>query len=106
MGPKKGLIKELKIFLNNISKEVPVDTAYLFGSRARGNYRKDSDVDLMIVSKKFKGKRWLNRSPQLYSKWNLDYPVDFICLTPGEFNKRKNTISIVSEAIKEGVKII
>ena len=31
---------------------VPLDTVILFGSRARGDYRPDSDIDLMLVSER------------------------------------------------------
>ena len=38
---------------------IPVDQAYLFGSRAYGNARKDSDYDVcIVVSKPFKEDRW------------------------------------------------
>ena len=106
MAKEKKVIKQLENFLEEISLEYPINIAYLFGSRARGKPRRDSDIDLLIVSKKFKGKRWLNRSPPLYSKWNLDYPVDFICLTPDEFRERRKQVGIVREAIKSGIKII
>jgi len=59
-----------------------------------------------MVSKKFIGKRRLTRSPPLYLKWNLNYPVDFICLTPAEFNKKKNQLGIVRKAVQEGIKIV
>jgi hypothetical protein len=31
--------------------------------------------------------------------------VDFICYTPEEFEKLKKEVSIVSEALKEGIEI-
>ena len=40
-------------FLNNISKAIrgkdPAAEAFLFGSRARGDYRPDSDWDILIL---------------------------------------------------------
>ena len=41
----------------------------------------------------------------MYDYWNLDYPVDFLCYTPEEFEKKKKEISIVKEAVKEGIDI-
>ena len=38
-------------------------------------------------------------------KWPLDLPADFICYTPEEFEKLKKEVSIVSEALKEGIEI-
>jgi hypothetical protein len=41
----------------------------------------------------------------MYDFCDLNYPVDFLCYTPEEFNKLKKEVSIVSEALKEGVEI-
>ena len=42
---------------NNIS----VEKLYLFGSYARGTATEDSDIDIAIVSRDFKGDRFLDR---------------------------------------------
>ncbi|PKK85191.1 MAG: nucleotidyltransferase [Thermoplasmata archaeon HGW-Thermoplasmata-1] len=94
-------IKEFKKELEDAN--VDPDRVVFFGSRTTDNYRDDSDIDLLVVSKKFRGVNVLKRGVMLYKHWNLDYPVDFICLTPEEFNERKNRFSIVSEALVAGV---
>src|SRR3989338_5829633 len=38
-------------------------------------------------------------------KHKIGYPVDFICYTPDEFNRLKHEVSIVSEALREGIEI-
>jgi len=106
MGQKTNLKQQLKKFAGIISVEYPLEKMFLFGSRASGEFKNESDVDLLLVSKSFKNKRKLTRSPPLYLKWDLDYPVDFICLTPVEFNKKKKEIGIVQQAVKEGIQII
>jgi len=106
LGKKSNLIKALEKFSQEIASEYPLSNMYLFGSRVRGKVKTDSDVDLLLVSKKFMGKRRIKRSPPLYLKWNLKYPVDFVCLTPEEFKKKKKEFGVVQEAIKEGVRII
>lgn len=105
MDRKAALIKALKGFAEEVSSDIPIDKMYLFGSRATGKVKRSSDVDLLLVSKRFIGKRRLERAPQLYMKWNLDYPVDFVCLTPKEFQEKKNEVGIVQEAVKKGIKI-
>ena len=95
------LIKQLKDFKNKNK----IEKMYLFGSMASGKARKYSDVDLIVVSKKFKGKGLLERSPELYLKWELGYPVDFICYTPEEFNRLKRGVTIAREAVKNGIEI-
>ena len=105
MGKKATLVKALKGFVEEVSNDMPIDKMYLFGSRATGKVKKSSDVDLLLVSKGFIGKRRLQRAPQLYLKWNLDYPVDFVCLTPKEFREKKKEVGIIQEAVKRGIKI-
>lgn len=98
---KYKLIKELKGF----KQKNDIEKMYLFGSMAYGEPHKYSDIDLIVVSKRFKKKGILKRSPELYLKWDIDYPVDFLCYTPEEFNKLKKQITIVREAVKEGIEI-
>ena len=105
MGTKKALLKDLQIFVKRISKEYPLQKVILFGSQATGKTHKNSDVDLILVSKKFEGISRLDRSPDLYLQWDLDYPVDFLCYTPKEFNKKKKQISIVQKAVHEGIEV-
>ncbi len=105
MGSTKSLIKQLNLFAKSISGEYPIHKLILFGSRAGGKPHKDSDVDLLLVSKTFRGTRKLDRSPPLYLRWNLNYPVDFVCLTPEEFDRKRKLVSIVQQAVKEGMEI-
>ena len=106
MGSQKNdLITELKQFKKKISKDTNIAKLIFFGSRALGECHEDSDVDLIIVSKKFNKVSMLKRSPELYIKWHLDYPVDFLCYTPEEFDRLSKQVSIVSHAVKEGIEI-
>ena len=36
-------------YLSVVSKQIPVQSAFLFGSFARGNHHKDSDIDIALV---------------------------------------------------------
>ncbi|MBI4140962.1 nucleotidyltransferase domain-containing protein [Candidatus Woesearchaeota archaeon] len=103
MDRKRTIKKELKLFKENLSKKIPVKTLLFFGSRARGQGKKYSDVDLIVVSDKFKRKKFHQRAVDLYDYWTLNYPVDFICYTQDEFNKSKRLSVLVKEAIKEGI---
>ena len=102
---KKPIIAELNEFKIKVKKDFPIDKMIFFGSRATGKSHRDSDIDLIIVSKKFKKLDFIKRSSKMYDYWNLDYPVDFLCFTPEEFNKRSKMITIVREAVKEGIVI-
>ncbi len=105
MDKKKTLIENLRKFKKKITLGYFPEKVILFGSMVSGKTHKDSDVDLMIVSKRFEGVSSLKRSPNLYLEWQLDYPVDFLCYTPKEFDNLKNRITIVREAVKTGIEI-
>ena len=102
---KKEHINDLKEFKKNLSKLLFINKMILFGSRTYGTQKKWSDFDLIIVSKDFRNKISFRRSLGFYKYWNLDYPVDFLCYTPEEFNKLKKQITIVREAVEHGIEI-
>lgn len=83
-----------------------VEKIILFGSRATGEAGESSDVDLIVVSRE---ERKLELLSKLYHEWHMvqkiDYPIDFLCYTPEEFEALKNKISIVREALQEGTVI-
>jgi len=105
MRKKNAIIRELSKFKGRLSSDIPLRKMILFGSMATGRAHKDSDIDLILVSDKFRGKKSFRRSIGFYKYWDLDYPVDFLCYTPEEFNKLKNQISIVREAVRKGIEI-
>lgn len=101
--------KQIKIilpYLKKIKEEFKPDKVILFGSRARGDYKAESDYDLLIIAKVFKGKNIYDRSVAAYHlKRNVPVAMDIICLTPTEFEKKKKEIGIIQEAAKEGITI-
>jgi len=105
MVKKESMIKTLSGFRKALSGVIPVTRMILFGSFARGDYKKESDIDLIVVSPKFRGTVFSKRNSALYDQWKLDYPVDFLCFTPEEFEKQRKRVSIVAMALKEGVEI-
>jgi predicted nucleotidyltransferase len=105
MDRKKTIIGKLKEFKENVEKDMRIEKMILFGSYAKGKIHRWSDIDLIIVSPKFKKLNFFKRGAKMYDYWTLDYPVDFICFTPEEFNKRKKQITIVREALKNGIAI-
>ncbi|MBS3097941.1 nucleotidyltransferase domain-containing protein [Candidatus Woesearchaeota archaeon] len=105
MDRKESVIKKLKEFKNITSKKIDLDKVIFFGSRVKGKARRYSDIDLVIVSKEFRGLKFRRRPLLLDNYWDLDYPVDFLCYTPEEFKKLSKQITIVKEAVKEGIEI-
>ncbi len=84
-----GVIKDVRRFKKQIKAEYGAKKIILFGSQARGKTHEWSDVDLIVVSPKFKGKHKFEHAQNLYWVWHrhlkIDRPVDFLCYSPGEF---------------------
>lgn len=93
-------------FLGRLRRELRPQRVLLFGSRARGDNRPDSDYDLLVVSDRFGSIPWVRRAALVTILWDLPLDVEPICLTPGEYRRRRNEISIVGEAVREGVALI
>jgi predicted nucleotidyltransferase len=99
---RDGLIRGLRRFRRRISRRYDIERMVLFGSRARGTARRDSDVDLILVSRKFRGKNAIDRAAPLYLEWDLPYSVDLLCYTPQEFAEFSRRGGLVRQAVQEG----
>jgi uncharacterized protein len=78
----------------------------LFGSRATGNARADSDMDLILVSPYFEGKPFTERTREFLSEirpYEYGLALDVLCYTPEEFEVMSTGIGMVAEAVKEGI---
>lgn len=54
-GLKKDVVKEIDAYINElVSSGVKPKKIFLFGSYAKGNFHKYSDIDLAIISPAFK----------------------------------------------------
>lgn len=99
---KAEILKSLK------NMDVEIKKIILFGSRARGNYSKQSDYDFLIITEKtfpikekMKIKKKINQTLA-----NLLIPCDIIVKSEEEVEYLKHQIGmVVREAIKEGVEI-
>jgi len=105
MGKKEDLMSEIGNLIERLSKKIKIEKVIIFGSRARGEEEEESDLDLLIISPDFKGKKFRERARGFYKYYELDFPVDFICFTPEEFEKMKSRATIVKEALEEGIVI-
>jgi len=101
----KRTLKLLKNHLKFLKKKFNPEKIILFGSRARGDYLKGSDIDLLIVSNKFKEIPFRERMIKAYGMWDKKQDLEQICYTPEEFKKKKKEIGIIKQAIKEGINL-
>ena len=85
MDSREDIIVKLKGFKERVGKDFPIKRMIFFGSMATGKAIKDSDIDLIIVSDRFKDMNFIRRAAKMYNYWDLTYPVDFLCYTSKEF---------------------
>lgn len=105
MGGRESINEKLKNFKCKVNRDLPLKKVILFGSRAQGKTGRDIDVDLIIVSQRFRRLDFFQRGAKMYDYWDLHHPVDFLCYTPEEFDKLKKRMTIVKQAVEEGIEI-
>ncbi len=98
-------IEEINAFLKRVDKNFKPERVVLFGSRARGDYLKHSDYDIIVVSSSFEGIHFLDRLTMLFNLWDYDFDLDILAYTPKEFEAKKREIGVVNEAVKEGIEL-
>lgn len=75
----------------------------LFGSRARGNYREDSDYDLLVIMPLARPRKTLMAEID-QCLWGLRIARDILVMSPEEFEQEKMICgTIAREAAKEGI---
>ena len=74
-----GLLeKDMDYILKALKQFDEIDRAILYGSRAMGNYKKGSDVDIAIQSEKVTGKTFFELDDLLNEVYPLPYFFDII----------------------------
>lgn len=79
---------------------------YLFGSQARNDANKDSDIDLLIIEETDKPKRLRALEFRKELRGNNYYPVDILVYTPQEFKDECQIRGTIAYHIKEEGKIL
>ena len=89
-----GLTSEdISAITNVVSRFVEIDQAVLFGSRAKGNYKAGSDVDISIEGEKITHRTVIRLSAFLNEVTRMPYHFDIV-----QFNAIKN------EELKEHIR--
>ncbi len=103
--PDDETVKLLAKKVEFIKEKYAPERLLLFGSRARGDHLRDSDIDLLVVSSKFRGVEWRKRIIDIFGHWDKKQMLEPICLTPEEFTKKRKQIGIIKQAVKEGIEL-
>lgn len=105
MGQKTTIEKDVLETVKRFKRESGIEKVLVFGSAVRGARTRHSDVDLVLVDKRFEGKKFFERPVGLHRYWHSEIPVDFLCYTPEEFERLQKGVTLVGVAVKEGVAI-
>ncbi len=98
-------------YLDKIKEVYTPKEIWLWGSRAYGIPHKYSDIDMVIVSNAFANVRFIKRrstflrSIGLLKDRNAEV-VDAICYTQEEFERKKQEIGVVREAVEKGIRLV
>lgn len=94
--------QQIRKMVNRIVREFRPDKVILFGSHARGNAGKDSDVDLLIVMQPTASKRKTQLAVRL-ALHDIRTPVDVIVTRPEDYEWRKDVVGTIEwPASREG----
>ncbi|MBE9551359.1 MAG: nucleotidyltransferase domain-containing protein [Desulfobacteria bacterium] len=95
----------LSDFITTLSKEIKVDSAFLFGSYAKGTWTNDSDIDIAVFSDFFSGRSRADAIAFLLDR-ALEYDLDIqpIVFDEKDLNNYQEN-PFVYEIITTGIKI-
>lgn len=105
---KRVTLSIIRDYLQNVEGRIKISKVILFGSHARGEQGKYSDIDLIILSPDFKKIEFMDRLvllSRLRRGMRRSAPMDILGYTSEEFRKLSRESVVLGEAKKEGVVI-
>ncbi|HRR95564.1 MAG TPA: nucleotidyltransferase domain-containing protein [Candidatus Ratteibacteria bacterium] len=97
------IIKETKKLIKAIEKRgLPIKRAYIFGSYTKGTAKKWSDIDILLVSDKFKGIRFYDVEKLISLTKGSNNFIEFHPLKTSDFVQED---LFIKEIIETGIRI-
>ncbi len=98
---------KIKVLLENYiatlnSNGIKIKTAFLFGSYAKGNYTKMSDIDVALVSDSFEGIRFYDKNKIRKITLSISHSIEVLPFTPNDFSLEN---PFAKEIMNTGIKI-
>ncbi len=94
-------------FKRRAEKKYRLKKVVLFGSQVSGTMREGSDIDILVITDKFLSRP--DFMSDLLTEWHLvqkkKEPVDFLPFTEKEYEESSSKITIIKQAIEEGIEI-
>jgi len=87
---KETVLNIVNQFRDNITKKgIKIDRIFLYGSYANDTQRKDSDIDIVVVSDSFKGMDYWHRINILADTISdIFQPIEAVGMTNEEWNNK------------------
>ncbi len=98
------IIKISTDYINRIKIMIPVEKAFLFGSYAKGNYTKNSDLDIAVFSPAFENMTRIDGLILLLSP-ALEYKAD-IQPQPFTMQDYNDNSGIMDEIKRTGIELV
>jgi predicted nucleotidyltransferase len=76
----------------------PDARAYLFGSFANGTWLEDSDLDIVVVSERFRGQSFAERIAKVRRLVPNDVSFEILAYTAEEFERAKRRSVVIQDA--------
>ena len=95
---------EIKEIIKAVIQFPEIEKTVVFGSRAKGNFKKGSDVDLSVQGKNITYKTIVKLSEKLNSETTLPYFFDIVHYKNINNKELKNHIDRVGKIIFENLK--
>ena len=88
------------------SSVLPIQDAYLYGSYARGDYRKDSDVDIMLVTplSEEEVRRRRRAVSNIVGELCLDHDVTISVAVRSRAQFRPHSLPYYQNVVREGIR--
>ena len=107
--------RELRRYLDRVGDRWPIESALLGGARVadeRGalpQRERGPEYVIVLVSSAYEGMPWLERVYHAGSLWDaleMGAPADVHCYTPGEFERKRDSLRVVREAVEDGIDLM
>jgi predicted nucleotidyltransferase len=104
--PLEIVISKLKEVISSLSKIMPIDNAFLFGSYAEGNPKPYSDVDVVVISPAF-GKNYIEETLFLMEAFHdTGLMVEPHIFTREEFKEAIEGTFLYNEVLQKGITLL
>jgi hypothetical protein len=107
--------RELERYVQRVGDRWPLERALLSGARlddelgAPPQRERGPEYVVILVSEAYEGMPWLERVYHAGSLWDgleMGAPADVHCYTPPEFERKRDSLRAVREALEHGLDLL